>query len=223
MTSLAKLYQKWEKDRDQKFLKMLDYYPNARVIDLGCGKGNFTLKVKKRINCREIYGVDVWQDAIREARNKGIEAEKMDLNETVSFPDRTFHVVVSNQVLEHLFYPSKFIQEVYRILKEDGYAVISTENLSSWDNTIALLLGYTPFSMEFDRIKIGNPFSPHDKEKRGEYPSHVRIFSFQGLIDLFKFHGFKIEKIAASGYLPFNFLANLDQRHARFMIAKVRK
>jgi SAM-dependent methyltransferase len=147
----------------------------------------------------------------------------MNLNEKLNFPDGRFHVVVSNQVLEHLFYPSHFIQEVYRILKENGYAVISTENLSSWDNIISLLFGYTPFSMQFDGIKIGNPFSPHDKEKRDEYPSHVRIFSFYGLIDLFRFHGFKIVKVSASGYLPFNFLANLDPRHARFITVKIRK
>lgn len=223
MSRLIKAYEKWENERDLKFLKMLDYDPDAKVIDLGCGKGDFTLKVKERINCKEIYGVDVWEEALKEAQNKGIKAEKMDLNEELSFPHGSFDVVVSNQVLEHLFFPSKFLQEVYRILKEDGYAVISSENLSSWDNIISLLLGYTPFSMEFDRIKIGNPFSPHDKEKRGEYPSHVRIFSFQGLTDLLKFHGFKLGKVSASGYLPFNFLASLDQRHARFIIVKVKK
>jgi SAM-dependent methyltransferase len=223
MNHLIKLYEKWENERDLKFLKMLDCDPDAKVVDLGCGKGDFTLKVQEKINAKEIYGVDVWEDALSEARSKGIKAEKMDLNEELDFSDGSFHVVVSNQVLEHLLFPSFFVQEIYRILKKDGYSVISTENLSSWDNIISLLFGYTPFSMEFDRLKIGNPFSPHDKKKRGEYPPHVRIFSFQGLIELFKFHGFKIENVSASGYLPFNFLANLDQRHARFIIVKVRK
>jgi methionine biosynthesis protein MetW len=224
MSRLIKLYEKWEKERDLKFLKMLDYDPYAKVIDLGCGKGDFTLKVKEKINCKEILGVDVWEDSLKEAQNKGIKTEKMDLNEELNFPDRSFHVVVSNQVLEHVFFPSKFIQEIYRVLRENGYAVISTENLSSWDNIVSLLFGYTPFSMQFDNgIKIGNPLSPHDKKKVVKYPSHVRIFSFQGLIDLFKFHGFKIEKVSASGYLPFNFLANFDPRHARFVTVKVRK
>lgn len=223
MRRTIELYKKWEKERDLKFLKMLDCDPNAKVIDLGCGKGNFTLKVKEMINCKEIYGVDVWEDALKEARYKDINAEKMDLNEDFTFPDNSFHVVVSNQVLEHLFFPSKFIQEIYRILKEDGYLVLSTENLSSWDNIISLLFGYTPFSMEYDQIKIGNPFSPHDKKKREEYPSHVRIFSYQGLIDIIKLHGFKIEKVSAAGYFPFNFLVNLDQRHARFIVIKGRK
>ena len=223
MDRLIELYEKWEKERDLKFLKMLNYDPDAKVIDLGCGNGDFTLKVKEKIDCKEIYGVDVFEDALKEAQNKGIKAEKMNLNEKLNFSDDSFNLVVSNQVLEHLFFPSRFIQEVYRILREDGYVVISTENLSSWDNIISLLFGYTPFSMEFDQIKIGNPFSPHDKKKRGDYPPHVRIFSYRGLIDLLRFHGFKIEKVTASGYLLFNFLANLDQRHARFIILKARK
>ena len=223
MSRLIKLYEKWENERNLKLLKMLDCDPDAKVIDLGCGKGDFTMKVKEKINAKEIYGVDVCEGALTEARGRGIKAEKMDLNEELDVPDGSFHVVVSNQVIEHLFFPSIFVQEIYRILKEDGYSVISTENLSSWDNIISLLFGYTPFSMEYDRLKIGNPFSPHDKKKRGEYPPHVRIFSFQGLIDLFKFYGFKIQKVSASGYLPFNFFANLDQRHARFIIVKVRK
>lgn len=223
MSSLIKLYKKWENERDLKFLKMLDYNPKAQIIDLGCGKGDFTLKVKEKVNCKKITGVDIWEVALKESQKKGIKAKKMDLNEKLTFSDDSFDVVVSNQVIEHLFFPSKFIQEVYRILKEDGYAVISTENLSSWDNIISLLFGYTPFSMKFDQIKIGNPFSPHNGKKRGEYPSHVRIFSFQGLIDLFKYHSFKIKKVSASGYLPFNYLANYDPRHARFIIAKVRK
>lgn len=223
MGRLIRLYEKWEKDRDLKFLKMLECDPDAKVIDMGCGNGDFASRVKGRINCKEVHGVDIWEDALTEARNKGIKAEKMDLNEKLNFPSGGYDAIVSNQVLEHLFFPSNLIQEIYRILKEDGYAVISTENLSSWDNIISLLFGYTPFSMEFDQIKIGNPLSPHNKEKIGVYPSHVRIFSSNGLIELLKFHRFRIEKVSASGYLPFNTLADLDPTHARFIIVKVRK
>jgi SAM-dependent methyltransferase len=223
MNRLTNLYNKWENERNLQFLKMLDYNPEAKVIDLGCGNGDFTLKIKEKINCKEITGVDIWDNALKEASKKNIITKKINVDENLDFSDCSFDVVVSNQVLEHLFFPSKFIRGVYRILKNYGYAIISTENLSSWDNIVSLLFGYTPFSMEFDRIKIGNPFSPHDMEKRGEYPSHVRIFSFQGLIDLLKFQGFKIEKVSASGYLPFNFLAKFDPRHARFITVKVRK
>lgn len=223
MSRLTKLYEKWENERNLTFIKMLDYDPQAKVIDLGCGTGEFTLKIKEKIKCQEILGVDIWDNALKEAHKKNIIIKKMNLDDNLPFPDCSFNVATSNQVLEHLFYPQKFIQGLHRILKKEGYALLSTENLSSWDNLFSLILGYTPFSMEFDRNKIGNPLSPHNVEKRKEYPSHVRIFSFQGLIDLFKFQGFTIEKVSASGYLPFNFLANLDPRHARFITVKARK
>jgi SAM-dependent methyltransferase len=175
------------------------------------------------VDCREIYGADVWEEALKEAHNKGIITKNMDFNKDLSFPSSCFDVATSHQVLEHLFFPSHFIKEIYRILKEGGYAVISTENLSSWDNIISLLLGYTPFSMEFDQVKIGNPFSPHSVKMMEKYPPHVRVFSFQGLIDLVRLHGFKLERVSPSGYLPFDFFANVDPRHARFLTLKVRK
>jgi methionine biosynthesis protein MetW len=221
--NLIKIYKKWETERDKGFLEILEPNPESKVVDLGCGKGDFTLKVKEAVNCHQIYGVDVWEEGLFESGNKGIKAQKMDLNSKLLIPDESFDVVVTNQVIEHLFYPSKFIQEIYRILNKGGYAIISTENLASWDNIVCLLFGYTPFSMQFDQLKIGNRFSPHDKEKMENYPPHVRIFSYQGLVELLKSNGFKIEKIKASGYIPFNFISNADKKHARFTTIKVRK
>jgi len=85
--------------------------------------------------------------------------------------------------------------------------VISTENLASWDNILSLILGYTPFCMEFDSslYKIGNPISPHNKETRDlNLPPHVRILSFRGLVDLVSFIRFRLEKLLDPGiYLKY--------------------
>lgn len=51
MLRLIKLYQRWEKERDYQFLKNLEFNPDAEVVDLGCGNGDFTLKVKEKIRC----------------------------------------------------------------------------------------------------------------------------------------------------------------------------
>jgi SAM-dependent methyltransferase len=134
-------------------------------------------------------------------------------------------VVVSNQVIEHLFYPVRFMKEIYRILKPDGYAVISTENLARWDNILSLILGYTPFSMEFDSglCKIGNPLSLHEKEvKKDSYP-HVRIFTWKGLIELATFIGFKVEKAIGSGHIFDKFGELINKQKCRFITLKMRK
>ena len=226
-TIVINIYSSWEKSRNAKFLELLEYNPNAKVIDLGCGNGEFTLKIKDKISCKEIYGVDVYDPAIEKARAKGIKVIKHDLNQfPYPFEDNTFDVVTSNQVIEHLIYPVKFLKEIYRILKPNGYAIISTENLASWDNILALVLGYTPFSMEFDSglYKIGNPISPHNRESSDPtLPPHVRVFSYRGLIDLAKFIGFKVEHIVASGHIFGKIGEIIDKRHCRFITLKVRK
>ena len=222
-----KIYFSWEKSRDKKFLELLEPNPYAKVIDLGCGNGEFTLKIKDKIGCNKIFGVDIYEPSVKKAKSRGIEVIKHDLNVfPYPFEDGSFDVVVSNQVIEHLFYPVKFLKEIYRILKLGGYAVISTENLASWDNIFSLIFGYTPFSMEFDGslYKVGNPLSPHNKEAIDpNLPPHVRILSFRGLVDLAGFIGFRLERIVGSGHIHGKVGEMIDKRHCRFITIKVRK
>jgi SAM-dependent methyltransferase len=216
---------RWSNSRDRSFVSLLEQNSKAKVIDLGCGRGEFTLKVKEKIGCSEVVGVDVYNKALNEARRKKIIVKKVDLNGSLPFEGNSFDVVVSNQVIEHLLYPVKFTEEIHRILKPGGYAIISTENLASWDNVFALLFGYTPFSMEFDSdlAKIGNPLSLHEKEVIKGYPPHVRIFAFKGLVDLTKFVGFKVERVVGSGSI-FDKLGELiNKKNCRFITIKVRK
>jgi len=145
---------------------MLEFDPKAKVVDLGCGNGLFTLQIRNKIGCVGLYGVDIDENSLAEADKREISVLKEDLNSTLSFPSDFFDVVVSSQVIEHLFYPTIFVQEILRILKKGGYAVVSSENLASWDNILALLLGFTPFSQgDFDGLKIGNPLSLSEKKR----------------------------------------------------------
>lgn len=90
------------------------------------------------------------------------------MNKGIALENESIDVVFSNQVIEHLYETDKFISEIYRILKPGGYAVISTENLSSWHNIFALILGWQPFSLSNIsslRSSIGNPFGLAKKNR----------------------------------------------------------
>lgn len=220
------VYNRWEESRNRQFLGALERNPNAEVVDFGCGDGRFSLRVKERIGCNKIMGVDVCGESLQKAEKNGVTPKKADLNNTLPLETGFFDAVVSNQAIEHLFYPVKFMKEVHRILKPSGYAVISTENLSSWDNLVALFLGYTPFSMEFDSglRKIGNPLSPHEKElKSGYVYSHVRVFAWNGLIELAMYLRFNSEGIFGNGHFLGRFGEVIDKTHCRFITLKLRK
>lgn len=220
------VYSRWEESKDRRFLAVLEYNPHAKAIDLGCGDGDFSVKVKEKIGCSEMWGVDICDESLEKAEKRGIIVREANLNSTLPLEAGSYDVIISNQVVEHLFYPVKFMKEVYRILRPNGYAVISTENLSSWDNIVALLFGYTPFSVEFDcgLRKIGNPFSPHEKKLKGEYVySHVRIFAWNGLVELARFLRFKPEEVFGSGHFLGMLGEVIDKKHCRFITLKLRK
>lgn len=219
-------YHTWKENRDNAFIGMLNNNPSHVIIDLGCGYGCFTVKVKERIGVSEILGVDLCDESLKEAKEKGVTVKKVDLNSVLPFEPNSFDVIVSNQVIEHLFYPVNFMKEIYRVLKPSGYTVISTENLSSWDNIAALLFGYSPFSMEYDDglRQIGNPLSPHDKEiKSGYTHSHIRIFTWNSLCELARFLSFRVEAVSVGGHVLGKFGEVLDKKHCRFITLKLRK
>lgn len=112
----------------------------------------------------------------------------------MTLPDSSFDLVVSNQVLEHIYAPDKCLKEVFRVLKPDGKAVFTTPNLAAWYNRIGLLFGYQPFN-----------YTPSPGYRNIGFPSfvkkdnifdHPRVFTHRALKELFQNIGFVVEKTA---------------------------
>jgi 2-polyprenyl-3-methyl-5-hydroxy-6-metoxy-1,4-benzoquinol methylase len=101
------------------------------ILDLGCGCGTF-VKV-----CRDkgldAIGVDPAGDLLEIAklRNVGnyvIEA----VGESIPFKERSFDVVTSNNVLEHVQNPRIVLRESFRVLKPGGVLWLSFQNYSKF-------------------------------------------------------------------------------------------
>lgn len=225
----------------ENILSLLENNPNARVVDIGCGDGQVTIRYKQKTG-GEITGVDGVEARLRAARRKGVDhVMKMELEKKWPLKDSSFDVVVSDQVIEHILNIDHFIHEIYRILKPGGYCVISTENLSSWHNIFALVLGFQDFSHHIISKKhISNPFSLHYGEKTctwskedhsgiddTAYP-HIKIMTYISLINAFKEFGFKFIEGKGSGYYPLfsysSFIASsIDPYHSHFITVKMTK
>ncbi len=227
------LISMWRNARNmnnENIFTLLEKNNAAKFLDLGCDDGDFTLKIATIIGTKYIYGVDVVDERLEAAKKKGIKTSKADINQKLPFPNDSFDIVHANQVIEHLVDTDNFAEEIYRILKPNGYAIISTENLSSWHNIAALTLGRQAFSQHISsKYHIGNEFSPHDGEKMGMQSwTHVKIFTYFGLREFFRVHGFKIDKIKGAGYHPFQNLlskafSRIDPIHAPYITIKVSK
>lgn len=225
---IEKLYANAVDLNQRNIRDLLDHDPNAHFLDLGCDDGILTIDMAKKIETQNISGVEIVDSRIQLAEEKGIRVKKFDLNREFSYETESVDAVHANQVIEHLYDSDKFVGEIHRILKKGGYAVISTENASSWCNIFASIMGWQIFSLtNFSNKKhgIGNPFALHRGDGAGLASwNHVRIYNIKGLKEYFEAFGFIVETIKGAGYFPLPaYIGNIDKTHCHFMAFKLRK
>jgi ubiquinone/menaquinone biosynthesis C-methylase UbiE len=153
--------------------------PSTVFLDLGCGKGNYTLTVARSIGPQGIvYGIDTWQgglDALEEnAASEGlhnIETIRANLNEHIPLADSTVDVCLVATVLHDLLRDNSgetVLTELARVLKSGGrLCVIEFKKIEDGPGPpISVRLSpeetekiITPFRFVKDRVIDIGPFN----------------------------------------------------------------
>lgn len=188
-------------DRHRKILRIMSSVPCGTWLDIGCGDGNFTSLAARELGSDAVYGIDISPKAVEMARLRGVQAQCLNLDEQdLPFEAGFFDLVLCGEVIEHLFDPDRLLDNVWRVLKAGGSLIITTPNLASIYNRIALFLGFQPFDTAVSlRHAVG-----HLIEVRGHGSDlapgvdHVRVFTYRSLLSLLRLHGFRIAS-GASG------------------------
>ena len=173
------------------------------MLDVGCGKGLFLRDVVRGLKDRwsivptRLTGVDL----VRSPANLFLEISpsfEFIQHDTdgnpLPFPDATFDFLSCNHVLEHVFETEKLVQEFRRVLKPDGFCIISVPNLAAWMNRVALLFAGQPLGTEVGTQSITYGFWPrHFQAHLAQFPpsGHIRDFTPRSLRDLTQACGFK--------------------------------
>lgn len=102
----------------------------GRALDLGCGDGKHTSELQRIFQGRlQFTGVDFSERAITYARMLAphIRFDVQDAKQA-GFPDASFDLVVSIEVIEHIPIPEvpAFLLEIRRLLKPGGVVVLTT-------------------------------------------------------------------------------------------------
>ena len=154
----------------------------ARVLELGCGAGQFIREIKKIRPELDCYGCDISQHALAIAKqaNDGVTYDLSIENKSV-YADNFFDAVLIYDVLEHVENPSLILSEVNRVLKSGGvfYSFVPCEadSLSFWN-----LLHRLGLKKELTRM----------------YAGHINKFSRRSLVSLVESHGFAVKHIRYS-------------------------
>jgi SAM-dependent methyltransferase len=224
------LLDSYNASRRQCRASIIDAAPHlagGRYLDCGCDDGSFTLDVAGALRPRELLGIEIDDAAADRARARGIQVVGKDLNDPFPLPDGHVDLVTANQVIEHLADTDGFVREIHRVLKPGGYAVVSTNNLASWHNLAALVLGYQPFPADVSNITSIGKLIPLFAGDGGSW-AHLRIFTSASLREIFEYHGFAVERLTGVGYYPFppsiaRRLSRVDHRHAAYLTVRARR
>lgn len=177
--------------RFRKVAELFSRFEAKRILDIGCAEGNFTQVLKQVTHAEEVYGIELSEEGMKSATEKGIKCFKVDVDtENFPFKDSYFDAIHCGEVIEHLFNPDHLLDEIHRTLKPDGICVLSTRNLCWWLNRIVVPLGFQPYSTSVSlRHNVGK-FKMHVSRGGG----HLRVFAYRSLEQLLRIHQFTVLK-----------------------------
>ena len=111
-----------------------------QILEVGCRSGNLTQYYHEG---NEVVGVDVDRNALLEfGKRLDLESHWVDVDsEPLPFREGQFDVVVFSEVMEHLRFPQKTLEEIQRVLKPEGRMIGSVPNSFRLRNRLKFLFG----------------------------------------------------------------------------------
>lgn len=136
----SRRFDEWSKKYDQSLLQFLIFRRShnmfisnimhdtrkIRILDVGCGTGEFAMKLKGYKEDAGVYGLDISPDMINAAKTKfkgGVDFRIGDV-ENMPYEDSYFDYLTCSHSFHHYPHKKKAVREMFRILKPKGKIMI---------------------------------------------------------------------------------------------------
>jgi len=124
---------------------------NIDVLEVGIGSGYFPKFLFNKFSNAKYVGLEYDPRLIEFSREKAPKGTFIQGNAESFQLDQQFDIVVSFQVVEHLYDPSAMLRNVYDHLKQGGLFLLTTPNL---DGVGASIMGENWHGYRYDHVSL---------------------------------------------------------------------
>lgn len=142
---------------------------SGKLLDIGCGIGDFLLKSKQ--NGWEVFGIEPDGHARQKASSK-LQTEVLRPDEIGTLPNASFDLITMWHVLEHVEDLKAQIGQLHRLLKAEGRLVVALPNFQSYDAAYYA-----------------------DKWAAWDVPRHLNHFCISSIKCIFEERGFRLTEV----------------------------
>ena len=114
--------------RLQHILSLNILHNSGRILDIGCGKGNFLQQFKFAFKNWELYGIESSKHSLDIARQN---LSNFNFHEGIyekEIFNKKFDFIVAFNVLEHIENPKLFLENIFEDLDDNGYVCFDVPN-----------------------------------------------------------------------------------------------
>lgn len=161
----------------------------ARVLEVGCGTGDFTERVQRAL-AFDLLALDLSTRMVDLTRARGLEATQGDI-QALPFADEEFDCVLANRVLYHVPDLAQGLAEIARVLRPRGRLVAVTYSQAHLGELFDVI-GQSPiastFSAETGAESLREYFDPverRDISGRARFPTTDAILGYLAAYESF--------------------------------------
>jgi len=151
---------------------------NTRLLDIGCGLGNFL-----ETRSGEAYGIDINPHNVDYCKKIGLNVSLLNPGDVYPFDNDSFDYIVMDNVLEHILDPNHDLKEIYRMLKSGGAVIIGVPGEK----------GYTSdpdHKVYYDKKSLIALLNKYDFKYEHGFYAPLPFLSLSKKISQFCFYGF---------------------------------
>jgi ubiquinone/menaquinone biosynthesis C-methylase UbiE len=159
------------------------------LLEIGCGRGEMLSNFKNL--GLEVKGIDLSPQAPTFQKDINIKVSNVE-KEPLPYDDNSFDIIYSKSVLEHFYYPEKYMKEAYRVLKPNGLILTLVPD---WESNYKTYFDDYTHRTPFTKISLEDILKIHCFK-------NVNVYKFRQLPLLWKYPKLNLFSAIISPFIP---------------------